>query len=109
MSAITIDLAVYSLDVVLRASHAFTSRCHVFPGAVENGQVTIELVPHDGSHDFTGEFANALLDTWLRAVIAAETRAIRELLVAQAFCEGSLLDRAEVEADEYEDPRGIAR
>jgi His-Xaa-Ser system protein HxsD len=109
---VTVDLAVYPLELVLRTCHAFTARCYVFPRAAENGQVRVEFVPRDQRDSldgFGGELANALLDGRLRALIADETRAIRELLVAQAFCEADLLDRREVESDECADVRGIAR
>ena len=109
---ITVDLAIYPLDVVLRACHLFTARCHVVPRAASDGRVDVELTardPNDSLADLAGLFANTLLDTHLRAVIAAETRVIRELLVAQAFCEGGFLDRSGIESDEYADPRGIVQ
>jgi His-Xaa-Ser system protein HxsD len=109
---IVIDLAVYPLDVVLRACHAFTARCYLLPRISGEGEMTVELAPrdeHDALRDLAGEFSNALLDQELRARIAFETHAIRELLVAQAFCEADLLDRRDSEADEHDDPRGIAR
>ncbi len=108
---VEVDLSIYPLDVVLRTCHRFTSRCYVIPHAAANGRVTVELIARDKDDalsDLRGAFANALLDSHLRAVIAEETRVIRELLVAQAFCEADLLDRRDIESDEYEDPRGIA-
>jgi His-Xaa-Ser system protein HxsD len=109
--SLCVELAVYPLDVVLRACHAFTGRCYVFAHDVHNGMVIVDLASKDEStlRDLAGEFSNALLDYQLRAHIAAETRAIRELLIAQAFCEADLLDRRDVESDEHVDPRGIAR
>jgi len=107
---LTIDLAIYPLELVLRTCHAFTARCFVHLHTADHGQLSIELVTRDEGdalHDLAGEFANALLDARLRAVIADETRTIRELLVAQAFCEADLLDRGGIEGDEYADPRGI--
>ena len=108
---IVIDLSIYPLDLVLRTCHVFTSRCHVMPHSVVNGRIGVEFVARDEKdslRDLAGAFSNALLDSHLRAVIANETRAIRELLVAQAFCEADLLDRRDMESDEYADPRGIA-
>jgi His-Xaa-Ser system protein HxsD len=110
--SISVDLAIYSLDAVLRTCHAFTARCYLFAQSGENGSVTIDfaLRDADGSlRQLVGEFSTALLDQQLRATIAAETSAIRELLVAQAFCEADLLDRSDVEGDEYDDPRRIVR
>jgi His-Xaa-Ser system protein HxsD len=111
--SICIDLAVYPLDVVLRACHAFTARCYVFAHDVHQGMVVVDFAARDDAdtslRDLVGQFSNALLDHRLRAQIAAETQTIRELLVAQAFCEADLLDRREIEGDQRADPRGIAR
>ena len=109
--SVTIDLSIYPLDAVLRACHTFTARCSVFARHSGEGQVSVELTPRDeeASGDLAGDFSNALLDACLRVRIAEETRAIRELLVTQAFCEADLLDRGDSESDEYEDRRGMAR
>jgi His-Xaa-Ser system protein HxsD len=107
---ITIDLSIYPLDLVLRTCHIFTGRCYVVPHAVANARVAVEFVARDENdslRDLAGAFSNALLDSHVRALVGGETRAIRELLVAQAFCEAGLLDRGDIESDEYTDPRGI--
>jgi His-Xaa-Ser system protein HxsD len=101
---IRIDLAVYPLDVVLRTAQAFIARGDVFVRGIENEAVIVEIEPL-----LERDFTNALLDNCVRARIADETRTIRELLVAQAFCEADLLDRSDIEGDEREDPRRIAR
>jgi His-Xaa-Ser system protein HxsD len=111
MTSIHVDLTIYPLEVVLRACHAFTAHCYVLARR-DGDAVVVELTPQvDGEslRELSGEFANALLDYTLRAMVAEETRGIRELLVAQAFCEADLLDRRDSESDEYADPRGIAR
>jgi His-Xaa-Ser system protein HxsD len=109
--AITVDLSIHPLDAVLRACHAFTGRCSVSTRTVAEGQLAIELTPRTASdaQGLAGDFSNALIDAHLRVRIAEETRAIRELLVAQAFCEADLLDRRDSESDEHEDRRGILR
>jgi His-Xaa-Ser system protein HxsD len=110
--SICVDLAIYPLEVVLRACHVFTARCYVFAHDAHQGTVVIDFAARNANDDLrelTGDFSNALLDYRLRARIAAETETIRELLVAQAFCEADLLDRREVEGDEHDDRRGIAR
>jgi His-Xaa-Ser system protein HxsD len=110
-TSIEVDLTVFPADVVLRTCHAFTGRYAVTPRCRGTKTMTVELEPRDGGDmppGVAGAFANALLDQHLRGVIAEETRPIRELLVAQAFCEADLLDRRDVEADEYDDPRRIA-
>ena len=108
---ITIDLSIYPLELVLRTCHVFTSRCYVVPYTAANGRMAVEFTArekNDSLRDLAGAFSNALLDSHLRAVIADETRPIRELLLAQAFCEADLLDSRDRESDEYTDPRGIA-
>ncbi len=112
MTTIDVDLAVYSAETVLRTCHAFTARFHVSAAHSDAGRLSVTFGARDGSAvppETAGEFMNALLDQQLRAIIAEETRPIRELLVAQAFCEADLLDRRDSESDEYADPRGIAR
>lgn len=109
-ASIAVDLNVYALEVVLRACHAFTRDCYVFAHDADDGKVVVDFASKEGAslRELAGEFSNALLDHALRLQIAAETQAIRELLVAQAFCEGDLLDRRGMESDECDDPRGIA-
>ena len=109
--SINVELAIYPIEVVLRACHAFTARCYVFAHDAHDGTVVIDFTSKEDAplRELTGEFANSLLDHSLRAQIAAETHAIRELLVAQAFCEADLLDRRDANSDEYADPRGIAQ
>lgn len=110
--SIAVDLTIHPLEVVLRACHAFTGRCHVSPRREGKETLVVDLAPFDESIPFArlaGEFSNELLDQHLRMRIAEQTRAIRELLVAQAFCEADLLDRRDSESDEHDDPRGIAR
>ncbi|MBV8518456.1 MAG: His-Xaa-Ser system protein HxsD [Acidobacteria bacterium] len=109
--AINVDLTVHPLPVVLRVCHAFTARCYVFTRRASDESIVVELAARDerdALRDLAGEFSNALIDHHLRAIVAEETRAIRELLVAQAFCEADLLDRRDMESGEREDRRGIA-
>jgi His-Xaa-Ser system protein HxsD len=107
----TIDRALYDDEVIARAAYAFTNRCYVLLSAEGDDRIRIDITAKridDDMRALAGEFANALLDQKLRRTIARETRFVRELIVAQAFCEGDLLDRTEGEADVEEDPRRIA-
>ena len=111
MTSIRVDLTIYPLDVVLRACHVFTARCYVLARR-DGAEIVVDFTPREEGEslrELAGDFSNALLDYTLRAIVAEETRGIRELLVAQAFCEADLLDRGDSESDEYSDPRGIAR
>jgi len=108
---VTVDLTIYPMELVLRTCHTFTARCFVSPHAVADGLLEIELIAReerDSLRELAGDFSNALLDSHLRALIAGETHTIRELLIAQAFCEADLLDHRDIESDESADPRRIA-
>lgn len=107
---ISVDLTVYALDVLMRACHALSGRCSVAIRRGQDARVLLDFTARDAADaldDLPRALNDLLLDYTLRASIAEETRAIRELLVAQAFCEADLLDRRLVDADEYDDPRGI--
>lgn len=109
--SVTIELEIYSIDVVLRAAHALSGRCFVFINRAVDGGVIVDFAAQDATDDLrelVGKFSNALLDYRLRALISEETHSIRELIVAQAFCEADLLDRRASEDDYAEDPRGIS-
>jgi His-Xaa-Ser system protein HxsD len=109
--AVTIDLGVYPLDAVSRCVYEFTDRAFVFLTLSQNEtQAVARFKAREPSDDLTstiGEFSNRLLDHKLRLQIASETRAIRELIVAQAFVEADLLDREESNASFDSDPRKI--
>jgi len=107
---IDIDAALYSADVIMRTCYAFTDRSYVF-ASQDDSRIRVTIAARDPSDDLrkiAGDFSNALIDFRLRATIAGETHAIRELIVAQAFCEADLLDRRDSESDYHTDPRGIA-
>jgi His-Xaa-Ser system protein HxsD len=110
---VPVDLRVYPLEVLFRTCYAFTDRCYLFLDRDEDdARVTVHFAKKSDGTDLraiAGEFCNELVSQRVMRDIAAETRPIRELIVAQAFAEGDLLDRAESEADYNEDPRGIAR
>ena len=108
--SMVVDTAIYPIDVVSRTCFAFTARAYVFMTRCGDDSVRVDMAPKDTGGDIAaiaGQFGNALLEQSLRMRIAVETRAIRELIGAQAFCEGDVLDRRDVEADPTEDPRDI--
>lgn len=111
--SIQVDTSLYSLDALLRTCYVYTDRCYLF---LERSAVptiiSVRLTRKTQETDLSGlagEFGNELINQKLRREIAEETRAIRELIVTQAFTEADLLGRAESEADYLEDPRGIGR
>ena len=84
---------VYSEAALFRACYLFTGRCYLFlrPGAGDVVLVEFRRKKIDADLDaLIGEFANELIAQKLRADLAHETRAIREIIVAQAFAEADL-------------------
>lgn len=110
-TAIQVDTTLYELDAVLRACYRLTDRCYLF---LTRDQVADHLVNvsfmSKGSAEISsviGEFCNDLLDQSLRIALSREFGSIRELIVAQAFAEGNLLDHQRDEGDYATDPLGI--
>jgi len=110
--SVFVDTTVYSLEALFRVCYAFTDRCYLFLQQ-EEGSSVIKVMFTRKTQDcdlptLVGEFSNELINQRVRLQIAAETRAIRELIVAQAFAEADLLDRSLSEASYVDDPKGIA-
>jgi His-Xaa-Ser system protein HxsD len=111
--ALEVDPSLYSVNAVLRAAYRFTDRCYVFLARAEDEppRIVVTLTAKDGKQApaaWIGELSNELIDQQLREELGRETQLIRELIVAQAFAEGNLLDQGD--EDGYEqDPLGIAR
>jgi His-Xaa-Ser system protein HxsD len=107
-----VDTAIYSLETLFRVCYAFTDRCYLFlEPATKETSVMVRITGKRSGFDLNtiaGEFSNALIDERVRRDIAAETMAIRELIVAQAFAEADIIDRSLSEGGYVEDPKGIA-
>jgi His-Xaa-Ser system protein HxsD len=112
-AALEIDLGVYALEAVLRACYKFTDRCYLLLARSESqGRLQVFAQtkgPSVSLQAVVGEFANELLDQQLRRAIVEEAGPVRELIVAQAFAEGNLLDQDRDDGDYEADPRGIGR
>jgi His-Xaa-Ser system protein HxsD len=110
-AALTVDTTIYSLAAVLRACYKYTDRCYLFmtrePDAAH--MVNVCFMPKQSSPlaEIVGEFCNELVDQSLRVTLAAEFGQVRDLIVAQAFSEGNLLDPQRDEGDYTNDPLGI--
>jgi His-Xaa-Ser system protein HxsD len=109
---VSVDTTVYTTDALFKACYTFTDRCYLFLSPTENPRVIkVRFAPKSSECDLAvtaGEFCNELIDQRVRQQIAAETGAIRELIVAQAFAEADLIDRSLPESSYLDDPRGIA-
>jgi His-Xaa-Ser system protein HxsD len=108
-----INTELYSLEALFRVCYSFTDKCYLFLEQAEDPAIIkVRFAKKDSTCDLSaiaGEFSNELIDQKLRLDIAAETKVIRELIVAQAFTEADLLDRSASDADFNDDPRGISR
>jgi His-Xaa-Ser system protein HxsD len=109
---ISVDTAVYSLEALFRVCYSFTDKCYLFlqpeePSSVVRVKFSRKTADCD-LPSLAGEFSNELINQKVRQQIASETRAIRELIVAQAFAEADLLDRSVSESSYINDPKSIA-
>lgn len=110
--ALIVDLTIYAMPAVLRASYRFSERCFFFLRREAPGTVTVHVQnrsPGETVDRWIGDFANELLDQQLREHLAQEAGPLRELIAAQAFAEGNLLDEDRDEGDYGADPANIAR
>lgn len=110
--ALELAAAVYSTPAILRACYKFADRIHSLVVPADSDDFVVALWTRSGetvSQDFLGEFTRELNDQQLRHELAREAGPLREMIVAQAFAEGNLLDEGEDEADYEDDPHGIAR
>ena len=110
---IHVNLSVYTLDALFRVCYWFTDRCYLFL-TCDDAQLAVTVhigkkTPDTDLRVIAGEFSNELINQKVRRDVADATRAIRELIVAQAFAEADLLDRSESQADYHRDPKGIAK
>lgn len=111
--SICVNIDLYSLEALFRVCYLFTDRCYLFLNQSE-GSPEVEVrftrkTPDSDLNAIAGEFSNELINQKVRLDIATETRAIRELIVTQAFTEADLLDRSLSKASYIDDPKGIAR
>jgi His-Xaa-Ser system protein HxsD len=104
---LSFDARVYSLEAVQRAAHWMTDRCFVVVEADSPSEsIRVRVAAKEGAvlRTLAGELGNRALDEELRRQISAETKAIREAIVTQAFAEADLGDnRGGTVADDPED------
>src|SRR4051812_38295573 len=94
---VAVNTDLYSREALFRVCYLFTDRCYLFLMQDEGSPVIQVRFTRKSSdtdlNKMAGEFSNELINQKVRMDIAAETKAIRELIVAQAFTEADLLDR----------------
>jgi His-Xaa-Ser system protein HxsD len=90
VAKLAVDVPLYGRNAFFRACYTFTDRCYLLLQPGNGDEVVVEFRGKDPSSDLDeilGEFANELIDQRVRDDLAAETREIRALIVAQAFAE----------------------
>jgi His-Xaa-Ser system protein HxsD len=110
---VAVDSGLYAHEALFRVCYLFTDRCYLFLSH-EEGSPIIQVrftrkCPETDLNQLAGEFSNELINQKVRLDVAAETKAIRELIVAQAFAEADLFGEGESEASYLDDHRGVAR
>jgi His-Xaa-Ser system protein HxsD len=109
---VVVNSDLYSREALFRVCYLFTDRCYLFLVQDENSptiQVRFTRKTSDTElNEMAGEFSNELINQKVRLDVAAETRPIRELIVAQAFAEADLFGGGDSEAVYLDDPKGIA-
>lgn len=107
-----IDLRVYTLEAIMKSAYRFTGRCFLHLEQISHEIVQVQLRPKQANDDpdaALGDFLNDLVDQRLRTLIASETVAIRNLVMAHALSRTALI-RADLEtADPALDPELISR
>lgn len=109
---VSVNCDLYSREALFRVCYLFTDRCYLFLTQEETSPVvqvrfTRKSLDTD-LNELAGEFSNELINQKVRQDVAAETKAIRELIVAQAFAEADLFGGGDSEASYLDDHRGIA-
>lgn len=110
--SLQLDPRVYRLSAVKKAAYRVLDRCHVRIGETPAGAIQVNLRSLEGALDadaIARAFLDEALDQELREVVAEETAAVRDLLLAQAFSALSLVDRHGDDASYTDDPLAIRR
>lgn len=112
--SIEVDSSLYELDAIFRAAYRMTDRCSIFLARTPEAPalVSVTLVAKQQAEDLrplVGELCNELIDQQIRLALARDVGPLRELIVAQAFSEGNLLDEQRDDGDFEDDPLGIGR
>jgi His-Xaa-Ser system protein HxsD len=109
---VAFDTSVYRLTAIKKAAHKFGDRFHLLIRPTSDGRVEVVLKAKTTLADpkrVVGEFCNEVLDQDLRELVAQETQAVRDLILAHAFSRTPLLSTETEEADYHSDPLGILK
>ena len=107
--AVSVDEGLYSAPALLRSAYKFTDRIFILLER-RDGQLVAYLMGKtstDDLADIAGQFCNELVDQELREALEQRFAPVRNLITAQAFAEGNLLESLQDNADPNADPLGI--
>lgn len=95
---VTVDIGVYRLTAIKKAAYRFADRFTAVIGSPDQQGVPLELIFRPATSAATAseaarQFFEELLDQELREQIGDETRAVRSLIIAQAFSRTDLIKR----------------
>lgn len=101
--ALTIDLAVYSLDCIKRSAYRFTDRFALDLGVEGSNALCTLAFDAKASEEMmdhtVANFQRELLDQDLRAAVKAETKDVRNLILSHAFSRTGLIGDEPLPAD----------
>ncbi|HXU31834.1 MAG TPA: His-Xaa-Ser system protein HxsD [Thermoanaerobaculia bacterium] len=111
--AVTVDTTLHSRRAIFEACYKLTGQNFVTLTR-DPGNPNLVVIGFRARKDaldpsIAGIFANELIDQEIRGALDREMAPIRELIVAQAFAEGNLLDSLREDGDYSEDPLGIGQ
>jgi His-Xaa-Ser system protein HxsD len=95
---LSLDLKVYRLSAIQKTGYRFAARCTAILGESEGHRLPVTLVfrPETTEADaleIGRLFFQEMLDQELREQVGDETRALRNLIIAQAFSKTDLIRR----------------
>jgi len=90
---ITFENSFFPLEVIKRALYRFAHRAS-FDLRQESSSIHVIVNPHEGQEltVLKDDIRNEVLDQDLRAIVADETSAVRNLILANAFSKTGLID-----------------
>jgi His-Xaa-Ser system protein HxsD len=99
-STLRVDTSIYSKFCIFRACYKFTGSVYLFLSRAAGApdEIIVNFTAKPGGRalqEIMSEFSNELIDQSLRETLDERFGPIRNLIVAQAFAEGNLLEKLE--------------
>jgi His-Xaa-Ser system protein HxsD len=107
-----INTKIYPLEAVLKTAYHLTQRAFFHVEPTDDHQLWVRAKIKDKSEDIEKiiyEFCNVLVDFTLRLSISKETEDVRNLILAHAFSQTTLIGTEFETSDYIEDPLNIGQ